>query len=99
MKVSDHVRANMSSSKFSPNYEEEFYVVIKAFETGYYRLADSKGNERRESINGKWLKKLNFTSLLNDDYKIHVNRLTLPIRHRKDSFLCYRCFGKHDCRC
>jgi hypothetical protein len=56
LRVTDKVRADMPDTKFAPNYDSTPYIVTKAYESGYYRLATMDGECITDFKHGKWLR-------------------------------------------
>jgi hypothetical protein len=57
LRTVDHVRRGLPSpSKFAPNWEGP-YLIRKAYDSGYYKLATADGTTLVDPINGKWLKR------------------------------------------
>ena len=57
LRMVDHVRRGLPSpSKFTPNWKGP-YLILKVYDSGYYKLAKADGTTLANPINGKWLKR------------------------------------------
>ena len=53
----NHVRRGLPSpSKFAPNWEGP-YLILEAYDSGYYKLSTADGTILADPINRKWLKR------------------------------------------